>query len=194
MADDDITLDTAALRVLAHPTRLALLNRLREQGPATARRLAAHFELDSGAASYHLRRLAAGGLIEEDTERGTRRDRWWRARHRVSTHDPSVSPGAPENRAYVQALALADGEALRTAAAELVPVLPDEWFAVSAFMSRTLTLTSGELDAMKRELVGVIEGYRLREPAEGAEQVAVRLQLFPLLADAADAADDVDET
>ncbi|MEU9786324.1 helix-turn-helix domain-containing protein [Streptomyces phaeochromogenes] len=183
MADDDITLDTAALRVLAHPMRLALLNRLRQQGPATVRQLATHFELDSGAASYHLRRLAAGGLIEEDTERGTRRDRWWRARHRISMHDPSLSPDATEHRAYVQALALADGETLRRVAAEVVPVLPDEWFGVSTFMSQTLHLTPGELDAMKRELAGVIERYRTGEPTEGAERVAVHLQMFPLLAD-----------
>jgi DNA-binding transcriptional ArsR family regulator len=183
MADDDITLDLdrVALRVLAHPMRIALLNRLRQQGPATVRQLAAHFELDSGAASYHLRRLATGGLIEEDTERGTKRDRWWRARHRISMHDPAVSPGAAENRAYAQALALADGEALRRAAAEVVPLLPDEWFGVSAFMSDMLHLTPGELDAMKGELAGVIERYRVRERTEGAERVAVRLQMFPLL-------------
>ncbi|MCX4903278.1 winged helix-turn-helix domain-containing protein [Streptomyces sp. NBC_00878] len=195
MADDDITLDTAALRVLAHPMRLALLNRLRRQGPATVRQLATHFALDSGAASYHLRRLAAGGLIEEDTERGTRRDRWWRARHRISTHDPSTSPDAAESRAYVQAVALADSETLRRVAGEVVPVLPDEWFGASAFMSRTLHLTPGELDAMKRELAGVIERFRVREPAEeaeteaegaeveGAERVVLQLQMFPLLAE-----------
>jgi DNA-binding transcriptional ArsR family regulator len=183
MADDDITLDTAALRVLAHPTRLALLNRLRQQGPATVRQLAAHFELDSGAASYHLRRLAAGGLIEEDTERGTKRDRWWRARHRTSLHDPATSPDVAASRAYAQALALADSETLRRAATEIVPVMPDEWFGVSAFMSHMLHLTPGELDAMKGELARVIERYRDRESTDGAERVAVHLQLFPLPGD-----------
>ncbi|NGO46697.1 winged helix-turn-helix domain-containing protein [Streptomyces ureilyticus] len=188
MADDgttDITLDTAALRVLAHPTRLALLNRLRQQGPATVRQLAAHFELDSGAASYHLRRLAAGGLIEEDTERGTKRDRWWRALHRISLHDPATAPDSADSRAYAQAVALADGETLRRVAAEVVPVLPDEWFGVSGFMSYMLRMTPGELDTMKGELLRVVESYREREPADGAERVAVHLQLFPLLADEA---------
>ncbi|NGO15453.1 winged helix-turn-helix transcriptional regulator [Streptomyces sp. HC44] len=188
MADDgttDITLDTAALRVLAHPTRLALLNRLRQQGPATVRQLAAHLGLDSGAASYHLRRLAAGGLIEEDTERGTKRDRWWRALHRISVHDPATSPDDAASRAYAQAVALADGETLRRVAAEVVPVMPDEWFDVSGFMSYMLQLTPGELDAMKGELARVIERYRDQRPTDGAERVAVHLQLFPLLDDEA---------
>ena len=84
-------------------------------------------------------------------------------------HDPSTSPDATESRAYVQALALADGETLRRVAGEVVPVLPDEWFGVSMFMSQTLHLTTGELDAMKRELAGVIERYRTGEPTEGAD-------------------------
>ncbi|WP_372352254.1 hypothetical protein [Streptomyces sp. KL116D] len=56
--------------------------------------MARQFDLDSGAASYHLRKLAEGGLIEEDTGRGNRRDRWWRALHAGSQHDPAESGGA----------------------------------------------------------------------------------------------------
>ncbi|MFF2850910.1 ArsR/SmtB family transcription factor [Streptomyces sp. NPDC058001] len=184
----DITLHTAALRVLAHPTRLALLNRLREHGPATVRRLADHFDLDSGAASYHLRRLAAGGLIEEDTARGNRRDRWWRARHRTSWHDPArTDPADPtdaaDSRAYVQAVAMAHGEALRRVAAETVPVMADDWFAVSAFADHTLRLTPAELGRMKTELLAVVDRYREREASGDAEPVTVRVQAYPLLTD-----------
>ncbi|MFJ6569726.1 ArsR/SmtB family transcription factor [Streptomyces sp. NPDC091292] len=190
-----VTLDTAALRVLAHPTRLALLNRLREHGPATVGQLAGHFDLDSGAASYHLRRLAAGGLIEEDTARGNRRDRWWRARHRISMHDPADTDlaGAADSRAYVQALAMAHGEALRRAATETVPVMADEWFAVSAFTDHTLRLTPTELDRMKTELLAVVDRYREHAASAdtestgaestGAAPVTVRVQAYPLLTD-----------
>ncbi|GLZ79617.1 hypothetical protein Afil01_44240 [Actinorhabdospora filicis] len=51
MADSFVTLDAAALRVLAHPMRLTFLGHLRQHGPATARQLATRFGLDSGAAS-----------------------------------------------------------------------------------------------------------------------------------------------
>lgn len=175
---DDVVLDTAALRVLAHPVRLALLDRLRREGPATARQLARHFDLDSGAASYHLRRLAAGGLIEEDTARGTRRDRWWQALHRGSQHDPAEQGGA-EGRAYTQAVALAAADRLRRAAAQTLPELPDEWFAASAFSDFSVEVTPGELAALKDELYAVVERWRDREPSPGAARAVVQYQAFP---------------
>jgi DNA-binding transcriptional ArsR family regulator len=58
MDEQDIRLDTATLRVLAHPIRLTVLNLLRDGGPATATRVAAELGINPGAASYHLRRLA----------------------------------------------------------------------------------------------------------------------------------------
>ena len=178
----DVTLDAAALRVLAHPMRLNILDRLRQHGPATARRLAEHFGLDSGAASYHLRRLAAGGLIEEDTERGNRRDRWWRARHRMSYHDPADPPGGEgDSRAYTQALVLAYGEQLRRLAAS-VPAMPGEWFEASVFSDHTLRLTPAALARLREELFEVIGRYDAGPDADtGTEAVSVRLQAFPLL-------------
>ncbi|WP_405794391.1 helix-turn-helix domain-containing protein [Streptomyces sp. NBC_01506] len=188
--EHDITLDAAALRVLAHPMRLVMLNALRERGPSTARRLAKELELDSGAASYHLRRLAAGGLIEEDQERGTRRDRWWRARHQRSHHDPAaVAPDERQgSRAYTNAVVLAYGDRLRRLA-EAVPLFPDDWFDASIFSDYTADLTPDELNEMKRELVGVIDKYRTRGASSaagtakraGAATVSVQLQMFPRL-------------
>jgi DNA-binding transcriptional ArsR family regulator len=64
---------------LAHPIRMSLLRLLREDGPATASGLAVRVGHSSGVTSYHLRTLAEAGLVVEDTERGNRRDRWWKA-------------------------------------------------------------------------------------------------------------------
>jgi DNA-binding transcriptional ArsR family regulator len=183
--DHDITLDVAALRVLAHPMRFTLLERLRQYGPSTARQLARLYDLDSGAASYHLRRLAAGGLIEEDAERGNRRDRWWRAVHRQSFHDPaSADPSEEaESRAYTHAAVLAYGERLRRVAGT-VPLLSDAWHAAAIFADYTVELTPDELDLMKAEIVEVVTKYRARgsRSAGGtAERVSVQLQAFPLV-------------
>lgn len=173
-------LDAAGLRVLAHPTRIALLNRLRQYGPATARQLSGHFGIDSGAASYHLRRLAEGGLIEEDADRGTKRDRWWRARHRSSFHDPAAGPAEEDSRAYVQAAVLAYGDLLRRLAGELVPVMPEDWFGAATFSDYTLRLTPEQLTRLKAELAQVIGRYRAAEDDDAA-RVSVQLQAFPLL-------------
>ena len=81
MTDDArsiLTLDSHAVQVLAHPLRSRLLTALRVHGPATATALAETLDTNTGATSYHLRRLASVGLVEE-TEEGRGRERWWRA-------------------------------------------------------------------------------------------------------------------
>lgn len=74
-------LDIDRLKALAHPLRLRILGALRISGPSTASRLADQLGESSGLTSYHLRTLAAAGFVEEDPDRGTGRDRWWRAAH-----------------------------------------------------------------------------------------------------------------
>ncbi|ACU73614.1 transcriptional regulator, ArsR family [Catenulispora acidiphila DSM 44928] len=154
----DAVLDTAALRVLAHPMRLSFLHYLRDHGPATGRRLAAHFGLDSGAVSYHLRKLATGGLIEEDVGRGTRRDRWWRVTRQALYHDPATREG-DDSRAYLHSTLLAYSDALRRYTAD-VPHLSQAWLNVTMTSERSLRLTPDQLTDLKRDLVAVIDRYR----------------------------------
>lgn len=181
MDEQDIRLDTATLRVLAHPVRLTVLNLLRERGPATATGVAAELGINPGAASYHLRRLAAGGLIIEDEELGSGRDRWWKAAHRQSIHDPSAGPADQRaaGRSYTHALVLARIEQLRRAAQE-VPLLPREWADVSTYGDFTLTLTPAEVARLRAELFDVIRRYRDEPATEGGAPVSVQVQAFPV--------------
>ena len=71
------SLGAREVRALAHPLRLRLLESLGD-GPATASMLARELGESSGATSYHLRALAAAGLIVEDFERRKGRERWWK--------------------------------------------------------------------------------------------------------------------
>ncbi len=73
-----ITLNAEAVRVLAHPLRSRLLSELRIGGPATATDLAAALTTNTGATSYHLRKLEAVGLVA-DTGEGEGKRRLWRA-------------------------------------------------------------------------------------------------------------------
>ncbi len=72
--------DPSVMRALAHPVRLAILQRLQAAGPATASEVAEVVNASPSACSFHLRALATAGLIEEDrraTSSGRRRP--WRA-------------------------------------------------------------------------------------------------------------------
>ena len=77
--------DVRALRALAHPLRNRLLGLLRLHGrppPASSGGLVGE---SSGSTSYHLRQLAAYGFVEEVEGQGSARERWWRARHRMTS-------------------------------------------------------------------------------------------------------------
>jgi DNA-binding transcriptional ArsR family regulator len=71
------SLGAKEVRALAHPLRLRMLESL-AQKPATASMLARDLGESSGATSYHLRALAAAGIIVEDLERRKGRERWWK--------------------------------------------------------------------------------------------------------------------
>src|SRR5215210_1122250 len=73
-----ITLDAQAIKVLAHPLRSRVLSRLRTAGPATATDLAAALSTNTGATSYHLRKLESVELVT-DTGEGEGKRRLWRA-------------------------------------------------------------------------------------------------------------------
>ena len=71
------SLGAKEVRALAHPLRLRMLEALAD-GPATASMLARDLGESSGATSYHLRALAAAGIIVEDLDRRKGRERWWK--------------------------------------------------------------------------------------------------------------------
>ncbi|MBM0277358.1 ArsR/SmtB family transcription factor [Micromonospora tarensis] len=76
--DFEIT-EPQALRALAHPVRLAILDRLQRHGPATATGLSAHVGATPSVVSWHLRHLATFGLVVDAEGGGSRRERWWQA-------------------------------------------------------------------------------------------------------------------
>ena len=87
---DFIRLDAATVKVLAHPLRSRLVGALRLNGPSTATALAQHLGTNSGATSYHLRKLAEVGLVV-DTGQGDAKSRVWAAASEVTDDTVLVS-------------------------------------------------------------------------------------------------------
>src|SRR5215207_3054571 len=116
-----VVLDVKGLRALAHPVRVELVGLLRQYGPSTATRLAERLGVNSGTASYHLRQLGAAGFVEEDTERGNARERWWRPVHRTTWSDyAELAEHEPEAAlAYMQSLAAAHSQQTQQTLGEL---------------------------------------------------------------------------
>jgi DNA-binding transcriptional ArsR family regulator len=186
--EDAVVLDAKGLRALAHPVRVQLVGLLRKYGPSTATRLAERLGVNSGTASYHLRQLGAAGFVEEDTERGNARERWWRSVHRTTWfNDPELAEREPEAAlAYQQSVAAI--YTLRTQQTlNGLQTMPSAWRNTFDMSDWALRLTPEEAAALYRELTEVIARYRRDTPEtaasapEGAERIAVITQILPEL-------------
>ncbi|MBU7596741.1 helix-turn-helix domain-containing protein [Streptomyces sp. P38-E01] len=156
------------MRALAHPVRMRLTGLLRQYGPSTATRLAERLSINSGAASYHLRQLAAHGYVEEDTERGNARERWWRALHEETHLD--TSDLVEQDPAAVNAV-LHSVVAGRTLHLQQMlnnyETLPRKWRKASDMSDWTLRLTPEEAVRLREELHEVVARYRQPPAGEG---------------------------
>ena len=181
-------LDAKALRVLAHPLRSRLLTQLRSTGPATATALAHALETNTGATSYHLRRLAGVGLVEE-TEEGRGRERWWRPStpsHGWTERDVAGDPDAEAASDWLKR------HYLRTFVERYETWLdnargwPLEWRTAADSGDAMLRLTAARLDEFQAELTALIDRYREPSPDDPESRaVAFYHHAFPL--DATDA-------
>ncbi|WNF29945.1 helix-turn-helix domain-containing protein [Streptomyces sp. C11-1] len=186
--EESVVLDAKGLRALAHPVRVQLVGLLRKYGPSTATRLAERLGVNSGTASYHLRQLGAAGFVEEDTERGNARERWWRSVHRTTWfNDPGLAEQEPEAAlAYQQSVAAI--YTLRTQQTlSGLGTMPRAWRNTFDMSDWALRLTPEETAALYRELTDVISRYRRDTPEaaasapEGAERVGVITHILPEL-------------
>jgi DNA-binding transcriptional ArsR family regulator len=73
--------DPKAIRALAHPLRLDLLDLLLATGPVTAARCGRILGVSQASCSFHLRQLAKYGFVEDAGPGSDRRERQWRMPH-----------------------------------------------------------------------------------------------------------------
>lgn len=168
--------DPAAVRALAHPLRLELLDLLRFDGPSTATLLGGRLGESSGSTSYHLRQLARYGFIEEAPGRGGR-ERWWRFRHRRV----NVDPGGAGGRALLPELLSREAHALDRFLAQRE--LSTEWDAASFFTTLALRLTAAELVELRdglQELLGRFRRAEVDDPPADARPVRLLAFGYPL--------------
>ena len=177
-----IELDSRSLRALAHPLRFRLLGALRTFGPATATTLAQALDTNSGATSYHLRQLAAVGLVEDDPEHSSGRDRRWRAAHKTTRWSSSNFMDDPDDRAANTWLVAQQARTSQEAVngwLETYHLQPREWTVASTMSDWRLDLTADQVAALNDELEAVINRYDTTEAPDGARSVRIHLQMFP---------------
>ena len=182
-------LSSPALRALAHPLRIRILDELSAYGPLTATGLAERLGESSGATSYHLRQLEKHDLVREVKGRGTARERWWERRPGgIATPDARVFEAGSAERLATQLITnewergrqqnyhefLVEGESTFGA----------EWIEAATSDTVNLRLTADELRRLASDVEAVLHEYveRYRGHASpGSRPVQVHLNAFPLV-------------
>jgi DNA-binding transcriptional ArsR family regulator len=184
MKDREVVTDARAMRALAHPVRVALLEAIRRDGEITATRAAELLGESPGNMSWHLQTLAKYGFVEESGE-GRGRSRPWRAtsssRRFVSDADEPASAIAGD------ALALTFLERSHTQAREWLSrqaAYPAEWRNAAAMLDSVRYLTADELAGVLEEIVAIYDRFADRDDKakrpEGALPVHLHAHGHPL--------------
>jgi DNA-binding transcriptional ArsR family regulator len=172
-------IDPKAMRALAHPVRLALLEAFADTDTLTATEAGERVGESPANASFHLRQLAKYGFVEE-ADGGTGRRRPWKLKHRgtsfTDVHDDPEIAGA----ARALGRTLRDHYLSRAQRAhEERHALPSEWRAVTGFNQMGMYVTPEELKILNEEIVALLFerfGDRRTKTAdlpEGAEHVEI---------------------
>lgn len=174
--------DLENLKALAHPRRQRILHYLGLNGPATSATLARALGLNTGATSYHLRELAKFGFVEERSERGRGRERWWQAPKR----DLRVPPRTRQSEAMRSVI----DEMLRSELADdfeqfvrLQAQRDDlgDWAEAFPHSRGSIRLTLGELREFFDDYIALLNRYKRSEEQTppDARTVFTRFLAFP---------------
>ncbi|GAA2860340.1 helix-turn-helix domain-containing protein [Streptosporangium fragile] len=186
MTDTKSLSDPRAMRALAHPARLAILNRLNSEGSATATEVAEVVGVTPSAASYHLRMLAKYGFVEDAPPRGDGRERLWR----VGPGSIAVAP-EPEDTPEVRAAKDLLIKVMRDQAVdEMGRALANhdresrEWREAAVFQRAVLLVDAEELKRLSERIDELLAPYltTVRSRAEapsGARISEAQINLFP---------------
>jgi DNA-binding transcriptional ArsR family regulator len=182
-------LATDAMRALAHPLRLRILDELSINGPLTASGLGERLAESSGATSYHLRQLEKHGLVREVTTKGNARERWWeRQPGSISTPEPHEFPLGSAERLATETI---EGEWNRARQAHFTEfmsagfeVFGQEWFDATRVDTINLRLTPEQLNQLVTDIDVVLwkylDAYKTT-PTAGSRPVQIHLNAFPLV-------------
>ena len=171
--------DPKAIRALAHPARLTVIEELYSGRELTATECADLAGLSPSAMSYHLRSLAKAGIIERADSTGDGRERPWRAAgsYLKVESESHVAEAAALSTTVLSRLNSQYGEWLQRRAAET-----EEWRAAATVASGQVWLDAAELADITASIEGLVDSFRDRangvRPPD-ARRVRIALFAFP---------------
>jgi DNA-binding transcriptional ArsR family regulator len=171
-----------AIRALAHPARMAIIDALASGDELTATDCAALTGLSPSATAYHLKLLQRFGFAEPAPPRPDGRERPWRATGRRTQVDLDAS--TPAGAAASAAVIAAHIDTSRTVAVEFAEsshAEPARWRDAGTLSNGDLWLTVDEIEMVGAQLAAVLEPYRERTVAGQRPERSRRVRAMNLV-------------
>ena len=175
--------DPQAIRALAHPARLAVIDAFFAGRRLTATECGDIAGLSASAMSYHLRALERWGIIRRSRATGDGRERPWEAagdRLAVESSEPRAT-AAGEAMLVATMLDRVATETLAWVAAQ-----DRDWYDSVAISSGSFWLTAAEACGLSEEIAAVVAGYQRRASEDAppdARRVRVAYTVVPIVED-----------
>jgi DNA-binding transcriptional ArsR family regulator len=164
--------DPRAVRALAHPLRLDLLELLAAGGPATAAQCGRVLGIPQANCSFHLRQLARYGFVEEAPPGADKRERQWR----LPAEQPEMRFSAAEDtlRRQLERTVVERALAAILEHAERRDEEPPEWRAGTGVVSAVTVVTAEEAEELERKWQELLAPYLARGAGSAAQPAGGR--------------------
>jgi DNA-binding transcriptional ArsR family regulator len=171
--------DPQAIKALAHPARLAVIEAFFAGRRLTATECGDIAGLSASAMSYHLRALERWGIIRRSSASGDGRERPWEA----AGDRLSVDSAEPRATAAGEAMLVATMlDRVRAETLAWVANQDSAWYDSVSINSGSYWLTAEEARELSEAIAGAVAGYQRRsvhDAPTGARRVRVAFTVVP---------------
>ncbi|WP_051969204.1 winged helix-turn-helix domain-containing protein [Kitasatospora azatica] len=160
--------DALAIRALAHPLRLDLLELLSTIGPATAARCGRALGVPQANCSFHLRQLAKYGFVEDAGPGRDRRERQWQ----VPERRPTIRiAGNPVVQRELERVVIQRETRAILDFAEREDEQSAQWRVKAGMVTALAVLSAEEAAELRAQWQALLAPYVARTQADGVEGV-----------------------
>jgi pimeloyl-ACP methyl ester carboxylesterase/DNA-binding transcriptional ArsR family regulator len=158
---DLVLTDPGAMRALANPLRLGLLDHLRREGPASAAQLSSDLDASRSTVQESLHELEHFGLVTHADETG-----WGAVAKGFVFEIPDDLEGQAAARELSNAMLLRYVDLPRQWIADHEPQLDLAWIQATGLTNARVVVTPDELRGLQEGLEGLLEPFIARESSE----------------------------
>jgi DNA-binding transcriptional ArsR family regulator len=160
--------DPKAIRALAHPLRLDLLQVLGASGPATAAQCGRRLGTSQASCSFHLRQLAKYGFVEDAGPGRDRRERQWRVAHPGLSVQIATGGDAVLRQQIERAVVEREMQAILDYSRRPDRAGP-EWQHKAGIVTGMAVLSPDDAAAIKEQWIALLAPYIARARAGGPQ-------------------------